>query len=765
MRKRPLISFVLVSALGLLIVIGPPVQPTTTRAQSATITLDIPLGGMTITRNPAIIRGSVSDPSITTVYINGVDSPVMVLGRRRNDLPGVPFPVVNGRFTGYAAFLGIGVNTVRATGIDRNGVARSVEAQVIYDASGFRDVDVVTNIKANSLREAIGQPVEIVLRLTNRTQATQTGTTHVDLILPSGNTVRVRDIPYNLSSDRRQTFNFTLQGNQLPEVGVYQVKATTTNTQGTKLFDVSVYFETYRAEDYPFVDVSTQAGVRFLHVAAGEGAGTSWADYDNDGDYDLFVSNMNGSARLYRNNGDGTFTNVTQAAGLRDQTILSSTRSGIWGDYNNDGYRDLFVTSPNLLNRLYRNNGNGTFTDVTNTAGIRPVVTNTFAAAWGDYDNDGLLDLYVGGNVSAPPTPDFQISAYPNQLYHNNGDGTFTEVALQLGVADLGPTLACQWADFDYDGDVDLFVVNDFSAFTNYPGTLYRNDGPDGRGGWIFTDIGADAGIHTIPLFGMGFTIGDFDGDGDQDYFASNLGIPSLYRNEGGVFVDGTFDAGVTTYPLTNGPYADPSLDGGFPNYGFMVNTWGVQFWDYDLDGWEDLYVCGSGMGTENFPIAPFNPNWLYHNNGDGTFTNVAPELGVNHPGRTRGVAMADYDNDGDLDIYLANNDQYGVLLRNDLPRSNDWIKIELRGTVSNRDAIGSRIELTVGGRRQIRLYPNSDPQASQPALEQVFGLGQATAVDSITVHWPSGIVQTLTNIDLRSLGPARKLVITESRR
>ncbi len=756
-------SFFVLSIVGFLIVASFPLESFMTSAQSAMIVLDIPPEGIIIRRNPVIIRGSVTDPLVTTVYINKVNSPVMVLGRRRPDLPGVPFPVINGRFTGYAAFLGLGPNTVRVTCFDQNRVQQSAEVQVIYNSSGFEAFDVVPDLRVESLRESLGRPVELTLRLRNRTSQTQTGVAQLNLIKPDGGMVQLSDISYSLPVARRSSFSLTVPADVLTEVGVYEVQVSIISQRGEPLSEDLIHFETYRAEEYPFVDVSAEAGIHFLHeLGPAEGGGGSWADYDNDGDYDLFVTNLNGPARLYRNNGDGTFADVTVAAGLRDGILSLSTRAGVWGDYDNDGFRDLFVTSPALPNRLYRNNGDGTFTDVSARAGIRSVVANSYPAAWGDYDNDGFLDLYVSGNLNGAPDPDFQVTAYPNQLYHNNGDGTFTEIAFPYGVADLGPTLACQWADFDYDGDVDLFVINDFSAFSGYPGTIYRNDGPNGQGGWKFTNIGAEAGFHRVPLFGMGFTIGDYDGDGDQDFFVSNLGIPALYRNDGGVFSDATFTAGVTTEHPSNGPYTNPNLPGAFPNVGWLVNSWGVQFWDYDLDGWLDLYVCATEMGTENFPIAAFNPNWLYRNNHDGTFTNVAPALGVNHPGRTRGVALADYDNDGDLDMYLANNDQYGVLLRNDLPTTNNWIKVELKGTVSNRDAIGSHITLTAGGRTLIRLYPDSDPQCSQPALEQVFGLGSATRIDRITIHWPSGIEQTLTDIDPSAYGPTHKLVIVE---
>lgn len=762
-RKQSL--FVLLFLMsGLLISSAvPPFQ--VIQAQTDVITLDVPPEGVTIRRNPLILTGTVHDPTVQMVYINKVNAPVMVLGRRRMDMPGVPFPVVNGRFIGYAAFLGVGPNTVRVSYYDKNNALRSMDVRVVYNSSEFEAFDIVPDLRAESLRQPLGLPVELFIRLRNRTSQTATGLARLELKKPDGSVLSLSPISYTIDAGRRQEFAPTLETEELDQLGLYEVILTVLGQQGQVVSSDNVHFEIYRPEEFPFVDVSAQAGIRFLHqLSFSEGGGASWADYDNDGDVDLFVSNLGGPARLYRNNGNGTFTDVTQAAGFRDQTFLRATRAGVWGDYDNDGDRDLFVTSPSLANRLYRNNGNGTFTDVSAAAGIRPLVLNSYPAAWGDYNGDGFLDLYVSGNVTGGLGPDFQVTAYPNQLYRNNGNGTFTEVGLQLGVANQGPTLACQWVDYDYDGDVDLFVINDFSAFTEFPGTIYRNDGPDPQRGWKFTDIGREVGFHDVPLFGMGFTMGDYDGDGDQDYFVSNLGIPCLFRNDGSFFSDATLGAGVTAFYPSTGPYTKP-LPGAFPNVGWLVNTWGVQFWDYDLDGWLDLYIAASGMGTENFPIAPFNPNWLYHNNGDGTFTDVSQRLGLDHPGRTRGIALADYDNDGDLDVYLANNDQYGVLLRNDLITGNNWIKIELRGTVSNRDAIGSRIVLEAGGRRQIRLYPDSDPQSSQAPLEQVFGLGQASRVDRITIYWPSGIVQTLTDIDPSAYGPAHKLIVTEPNR
>jgi hypothetical protein len=339
------------------------------------------------------------------------------------------------------------------------------------------------------------------------------------------------------------------------------------------------------------------------------------------------------------------------------------------------------------------------------------------------------------------------ITSDSPHLYHNNGDGTFTDVTFPLGLGRQGPTWAVLWLDYEDDGDLDLYIVNDFGAHTGYPNALYRNDGPDGPGGWKFTSIGKETGFD-VPMYAMGLAAGDYDRDGDLDLFMSNIGIPVLNRRDGDVYVDGTFEAGLGVAHPSNGLYA---------NEDWLINTWGSVWWDYDLDGWLDLYFGSSGMSTPNFSIARFNPNFLFHNNQDGTFTNLAPQLGVNHPGRTRGVALADYDRDGDLDLGLLNNGEYFVLYRNDLPRTNNWLQIELRGTVSNRDAIGSKIFVTAGGVTQVRPYPDADPMCSQSTLETVFGLGQATQIDQLTVRWPSGRTRTLTDVAVN-----QRLLLTE---
>jgi hypothetical protein len=257
-------------------------------------------------------------------------------------------------------------------------------------------------------------------------------------------------------------------------------------------------------------------------------------------------------------------------------------------------------------------------------------------------------------------------------------------------------------------------------------------------------------GIHS-QQYGMGITAGDYDMDGDLDYYITGGGINLFHRNNG----DGAFDevaeqVGVGIPFPTTGPSFLYGTDD--QNHG-----WGCSWWDYDLDGWQDLYVSNSWLGTRgNFPAAYYNPNMLYRNNRDGTFTDIAAPLGLNHGGRNRGHAFADYDNDGDLDLYLAMLGQKNVFFRNDLQTGHNWLKIELIGTVSNRDAIGAKITVITDTLRQLRPVPYADPHLSQNSLQQVFGLGKSTTAD-IEVRWPRGTVQRLMNVPVN-----QKLVIQE---
>lgn len=457
-----------------------------------------------------------------------------------------------------------------------------------------------------------------------------------------------------------------------------------------------------------FTKITTGAIVTDL----GQSWGCAWGDYNNDGNLDLFVtSSEQGTGNfLYLNNGDGTFTAISTGSIVTD----GGTATGcVWGDFDNDGWLDLFVANGKLSARpnfLYRNNGDGTFANITSGNIVEDIIVS-LAGAWGDYDNDGYIDLFAGNDV--PGT---------DALYRNNGDSTFAAITSGSIVEEGGASVPAAWADYNNDGLLDLFVGNDDGA-----NSLYRNEGNG-----TFTKI-TSGSIVEDEAISIGCAWGDYDNDGFQDLFVSNGGAPAeqsnvLYHNKG----DGTFESVTSGSIVTDVSH-------------FAGSTWG----DYDNDGFLDLFVCRySGEG-----------NALYHNNGDGTFTSMTEGSVVNDGGNAVGCAWGDYDNDGFLDLFVANGaltneSQSNVLYRNN-GNANRWLKIKLVGTVSNRAAIGAKVRLkaTIGGKSasQLREISTGSGYAGQNTLAH-FGLGSATNIDLVRIEWPSGLVQEIPNVAVGQL-------------
>jgi hypothetical protein len=453
-------------------------------------------------------------------------------------------------------------------------------------------------------------------------------------------------------------------------------------------------------------------------VDIGNAHGCVWVDYDADGFIDLFDSNyrlgQTFPSYLYHNNGDGSFTRITNGALVN---YIGTTVTSAWADFNNDGFPDAFVPDETGNNFLYRNNGDGTFTDV--TAAALPAVPNSYIwnAAWGDYDNDGYVDLFAAGSISESP----QSIPGRNLLYHNNRNGTFTRITDSIVVDDVQFCVGTAWADYDNDGQLDLFVVKALGVNSGTPNRLYHNNGNGTfsrvTSGPIATDLGS----------GLGCAWGDYNNDGFLDLFVPNeMGLKSfLYRNNG----DGSFTK------ITQGDVVNTVAQS-------LAAVWA----DYDNDGFLDLLVVNGRTG--------FNANHLYRNQGDGTFlrvTNVAPatDLGTWH-----GAVWGDYDNDGFLDLFAANWGSTNILYHNN-GNSNAWLKVKLRGTVSNRDAIGAkiRVKATIGGavRWQLRQISGGDGVV-QNSIVAHFGVGDATNIGLVRIEWPSGIVQELTNVAARQL-------------
>jgi hypothetical protein len=447
----------------------------------------------------------------------------------------------------------------------------------------------------------------------------------------------------------------------------------------------------------------------------GDSTGCAWGDYDNDGNLDLFVSNFGTPLNyLYHNNGDGTFTRVTTGAIATDDT---NSEGATWGDFDNDGYPDLFVAvglGGNDL--LYRNNGDGSFTRITSD----PVVQsggNSRGCAWGDYDNDGYLDLFVANE-----------QGQNNFLFHNNGDGTFTKVTSGSIVNQGGASYGCAWGDYDNDGFLDLFVAN-----LNQNNFLYHNNG-DGR----FTEI-ISGRVVSDGGASQGCAWGDYDNDGFLDLFVANRNQRNfLYHNDG----DGTFTA------ITNGVVVN---DIGY--------SWSPAWIDYDNDGFLDLFVANgspSGSGQNNS---------LYHNNGDGTFAKVTAGSIVNDGAISDGCAWGDFNNDGFLDLFVSNlNDQNNLLYRND-GNGNNWLAVRCVGQLSNRSGIGVkvRVRTTPESHWQMREISGGSGYGSQNAPYAYFGIGTAPNIDSVRVEWPSGVVQELSPVTPGQLLTVREPAVSIS--
>jgi hypothetical protein len=514
-----------------------------------------------------------------------------------------------------------------------------------------------------------------------------------------------------------------------------------------------------------FSDITRSAGIAFEHVSSPDkryivesmSGGVALLDYDNDGLLDIYFVNSltvdllkaNGKTKsfLYRNNGDGTFADVTAKAGVGD---VGWGMGVAVGDYNNDGLDDLYVTCVGP-NRLFKNNGNGTFSDVTKAAGVPDPRWST-GAAFVDYDNDGKLDLMVANYVAFDfkDLPEFgkgrlcQYKGLPVQcgprglpgdgdtLYHNEGDGSFLDVSKKAGVSDpngyYGMGVIC--SDFDEDGFVDIFVANDST-----PNFFYKNNGKG-----AFEEIGFFSGTAVNENGSeqgcMGVTVGDYDHDGQFDLFVTNFDddYNTLYRNDGKLsFTDVSHAAKVAAVGL---PYVG----------------WGTKFFDYDNDGWVDLFVANGHV----YPQIPTyrQRNFLHRNNHDGTFSEIAEQLGPSFAEKRagRGVAFGDIDNDGDVDLVINNLDGAPTVLRNDGGNANNSILIKLVGVKANRGAIGARVKIVSGELTQKDEVRSGDSYISQSDMRLHFGLGKRTKIDLIEVRWPGGAVEKISSAPVNSM-------------
>jgi hypothetical protein len=515
-----------------------------------------------------------------------------------------------------------------------------------------------------------------------------------------------------------------------------------------------------------FVDITQTSGIRFLHFSAPEkkyiiesmSGGVALFDFNNDGYLDIYFTNsltvdavddlQKAPSALYRNNGDGTFADVTERSGLGAPGWAHGVAVA---DYDGDGWADLYVTCLGS-NRLYHNNGDGSFTDVTQKAGVDDTRWST-GAAFGDYDNDGDLDLFVANYVDfhLDDLPEFGKGKFCNfrgvpvqcgprglpgagdSLFRNNGDGTFTNVTQAAGVTDPEGRfgLTAQWTDLDGDGWVDLYVVNDA-----WPNFLYRNN----RDGTFSEDAffaGAAVGEDGNEQGSMGLAIGDYNHDGRLDIFVTNFSdeYNTLYRQEG-------------TLTFADVSYASKVAQVSFPFVG-----WATKFFDYDNDGWADLLVVNGHvypqMENASLGTTYTQRKLLHRNNRDGTFAEVAASTGEALMTRqvSRGVGFGDIDNDGDIDLVVENIDGAPMIMRNDGGNQNNWINIKTVGSKLNLEGLGARVKVVAGDLVQVDEVRSGGSYISESDRRLHFGLEKRERVDLIEVRWPGGHVDKVENI------------------
>jgi enediyne biosynthesis protein E4 len=536
------------------------------------------------------------------------------------------------------------------------------------------------------------------------------------------------------------------------------------------------------ASDRWFEEVSRKSGINHKHtnrafdnpyakIMAGYtalGAAAAVADFDGDGFDDVFTTDSaaKGKNRLYRNNGNFTFTDVAESAGIANgNDDTNATADAVWFDFNNDGRPDLYLVRFGR-SLLYQNMGGGKFKEITKPAGLDRYANAITAIAF-DYDHDGWLDLFVGSyfqpiNLFNPNTPRFFPESFETAqngggvtVYRNNHNGTFTDLTKQAGLAQSGWTLDLGHGDADNDGWDDLYVACDFG--TDH---FFRN-----KGNGAFEDITEKAiGIDTKK--GMNVDWGDYDNDGLLDIYVTN--ITDDYMREGNFM----------WHNNGNLTFSDVSRETATYDTGW---GWGAKFFDYDNDGWQDLYVVNGWVSAgkdsyvpdifamvtqpgidfadaRNWPamgnksLSGYQKKRLFHNDKGHIFKDEAPRHGMDSTLDGRGVAVADFDNDGRLDLFISNASAEPKLYHNQMPAGPHWIQFQLQGTKSNRSAIGAQVRITAGGKTYLSFVNGGNGFAGQSMLRVHFGLGKETAIEKAEIRWPSGLKETYTGLGVDKL-------------
>lgn len=451
-----------------------------------------------------------------------------------------------------------------------------------------------------------------------------------------------------------------------------------------------------------FSDISMTAGFN----NTGPNRGIAIGDFDNDNDEDVYVSRRGEANLLYRNNGDGTYTNIAESLGLAHAGVSTTS---VWGDLDNDGDLDLYLGNVDEPNVLYQNNGDGSFTDISIDAGV-DIIGNPLSVLVADVDLDGYLDIYVAN---------FDLD---NALFKNNGPDpltgqvSFTNIVMESGTNDPQYSMGAVFFDYDNDGDPDLYLTHD----GNQDYILYQNDGAGN-----FTDVSVASGTNYSGQ-GMGVDFGDINNDGWLDIYITNLSYNTLYLNNG----DGTFTDISNTAMIT-----DPGMG------------WGTTFVDYDNDGYQDIYMVNDSY------FSPL-PNILYKNNGDNTFSIVSENSPIGSMYAAYGAACTDMDDDGLMDIFIANSGQNdgNQLFKNESTNTGNWFKLKAIGTISNRSAVGAKVTIEAGGEIFTDEISGGSGFASQNSFTLHFGLGDSEVIDLMTIRWPNGLVETYPDLSVNQL-------------
>ena len=519
-------------------------------------------------------------------------------------------------------------------------------------------------------------------------------------------------------------------GHWFSEPGRYRLQT----SEGVFHIDRSAAFRLSEPVRRPvaFEDVTAEAGLQMDipgSVCGSWTAGAAWGDIDGDDDLDLFVPDKGSPSKLFVNGGS-TFVDEAEARGVAGGDAQSL--GAVFADYDNDADQDLFVTNLGT-NFLYENDGTGNFIERAAEAGVAGAHGPNQSASWGDYDGDGSIDLYVSRHVICQNDVGMP---HPDVLYHNDGDGTFTDVTalLEREGSTNGAGFQALWFDYDSDGDLDIYLGNDYYGAQPQPNVFWRNDGLGEDGQWTFTNVSSASGAGLI-VNSMGLAPLDHDRDGDTDVAISNIYDPIFLRNRG----DGTFAESHGKVGLTM-----PAL-----NHADRPVTWGVVPGDLNLDGYEDLYFPSGSLSNE--PL----DNFVYLNDGRGAFLDMTGGSGaVEAASVSRGTAIADYDRDGRLDLFVVNQAGEPHLLRNVTPRGKrQWLQVLLTGGPSNRDACGASLVLVTEKAKLVRVrYCGGVGLGSghDPAVH--FGLGAGNAIRKLKITWPSGTRQVVTDIQPNSL-------------